>query len=113
VAVSVSAPPKKKADEKTREEELGRRRDAATPVPAVKAVAGEELATTRPGEAKDVLEIRRRSRERAANGRIERSAHRGEQQNPGDARADLEAAVGDVFMRHPIPKEVEDQPERQ
>jgi hypothetical protein len=56
---------------------------------------------------KDVLEVRRRSGECAADGRIERSAHRGEEQDTGDPRADLEAAVGDVLVRHPIACEVE------
>ena len=76
-------------------------------------VAGEELAPARPREAEDVLEVRRRSGKRAADGWIERSPDRGEEENSGDARADLEAAVGDVLMRHPIACEVEQQPERQ
>jgi len=108
----VLAPAKKKANQETSEDELDRRREAATAVPAVEAVAGEELAPTGPREAKDVLEVRRRSGKRAANGRVERSPDRGEEQNSGDARADLEAAVWDVLMRHPIASEVEQQPER-
>jgi hypothetical protein len=69
-------------------------------------MAGKELAPTRPREAKDVLDVRRRGGERAADGRMERSAHGGEEQDSGDARPDLEAAVGDVLVRHPIPCEV-------
>jgi hypothetical protein len=79
----------------------------------VEAVAGKELAATRPREAKDVLEVGRRSGERAADGRIEWAAHSGEEQHAADARADLEAAVRDVLVRHPIPCEVEQQAERQ
>ena len=52
-------------------------------------MAGKELAPTRPREAKDVLDVRRRGGERAADGRIERSAHRGGEQDSGDARRDL------------------------
>jgi hypothetical protein len=76
-------------------------------------MAGEELAPARPREANDVLEVRRGGGERAAYGRIERSAHRGEEQDRSDARADLEPAVGDVLVRQPIAREVEQQPERQ
>jgi hypothetical protein len=107
----VLAPAKKEANEEASDDELDRRRDAATPVPAVKAVAREELASARPREAKDVLEVRRRSGECAADGRIERSSHRGEEQDSGDARADLEAAVGDVLVWHPITGKMEQQPE--
>jgi hypothetical protein len=82
-------------------------------VPAAEAVAGEELAPAGPREAKDMLEVRRGSGERPADSRIERSAHGGEEQDCSDARADLEAAVGDVLVRHPVSREVEQQPERQ
>jgi hypothetical protein len=104
-------PAKKEAKEKARDDELDRRRDAATPVPAVVAVAREELAPARPREAKDVLEVRRRSGKRAADGWIERSPHRGEEQDSGDARRDLEAAVGDVLVWHPITCKMKQQPE--
>jgi hypothetical protein len=101
------APAKKEANEEASEDELGRRRHPATPVPAVEAVAGEELPPARPREPKYVLDVRRRSGERSADGRIERSADGGEEQDCGDARRDLEATVGDVLVRHPIPCEVE------
>jgi hypothetical protein len=103
----------KAADEEARQDELDRCWDTATSVPAVEAVAGKELAATRPREAKDVLEVGRRSGERAADGRIEWAAHSGEEQHAADARADLEAAVRDVLVRRPIPCEVEQQAERQ
>jgi hypothetical protein len=60
-----------------------------------------------------VLEVRARRRERAGDRRIERPAHRGEEQNRSDSRPDLEASVGDVLVRHPIPREVKNQAERQ
>jgi hypothetical protein len=76
-------------------------------------VAGEELATARPREANEVLEVRTGSRDRAGDSGIKWSAHRGQEQDSGDARADLEAAVGDVLLRDPIAREVKEQPERQ
>ena len=100
---------KKEADEETREEELDRRRKTAAPVPAMEAMTREELAPAGPRETKEVLEVWRRSSERPGHRGIERSAHRGEEQDRGDARADLEAAVGDVAVRHPIADEVEEQ----
>lgn len=103
----------KEADEETSKDELDGRRDATTAVPALEAVAGEELAAARPWKAKDVLEIRRGGGERAADGRIPGSAHGGEEDDLGDAGGDLEAAVGDVLVGHPIAREVEQQPERQ
>jgi hypothetical protein len=69
----------------------------------------EELAPARLRHPKEVLEVWSRSSERAGHRRIERPAHRGEEQDCGDARADLEAAVGDVTVRHPIANEVEEQ----
>jgi hypothetical protein len=104
---------KKEADEETREEELDRRRKTAAPVPAAEAMTREELASARPREPKEVLEVWRRSSERAGHRGIERPAHRGEKQDCGDARADLETAVGDVAMRHSIADEVEEQSEWQ
>ena len=50
-------------------------------VPAVEAVTWKELAATRPWETKDVLDVGTRSGERAADGRIEWSVHRGKQEN--------------------------------
>ena len=82
-------------------------------MPAAQPVAGEELATAWPREAKDVFEVRTRSRDRARDGGIERSAHSAEEQHSGDARTDLEGAVRDVLVRYPIAREVKEQPERQ
>jgi hypothetical protein len=104
---------KKEADEETREEELDRRRKTAASVPAMEAMTREELAPARPRETKEVLDVRSRSSERAGHRGIERSANRGEEQDCGDAGADLEAAVGDVSVRHPIAEEVEEQSEWQ
>jgi hypothetical protein len=104
---------KEEADEEAGEEELDRCGYAAAPVPAGQPMAGEELASAWLREAKDVFEVRTRSRERAHDGGIERSAHRTEQQNAGDARTDLESAVSDVLVRYPIAREVKEQPERE
>jgi hypothetical protein len=104
---------KKEADEETRGKELDWRRKTAAPVPAVEAVTREELAPARPRQPKEVLEVGRGSSERAGHRRVEGSAHRGEKQDCGDARTDLEAAVGDVTVRHPIAGEVEEHSEWQ
>ena len=75
----------------------------------MEAMTREELAPARPRQPKEVLEVWSSGSERAGHRGIERSAHRGEEQDCGDARADLEAAVGDVAVRHPIADEVEEQ----
>ena len=104
---------KKEADKEAREEELDRRRKTTALVPAMQAMTREELASARLRQTKEVLEVWRTSSERAGHRGIERSAHRGEEQDCGNARADLEAAVGDVTVRHPIADEVEEQSEWQ
>ncbi len=104
---------KKKTDEEPREEELDRRRKTAAPVPATEAVTREELAPARPRKPKEMLEVGRTSGERPGHRRIERSTRRCEEQDCGDARADLEAPVEDVTVRHPIADEVEEQSEWQ
>jgi hypothetical protein len=104
---------KQEADEETREEELERRRKTAAPVPAMEAMTREELAPARPRQPKEVLEVWSSSTERAGHRGIERSAHRGEEQDCGDARADLEATVGDVTVRYPIADQVKEQSEWQ
>jgi hypothetical protein len=47
----------------------------------VEAVTWKELPTAWPREVKDVLEVRTRSGQRAADGRIEWSAHRGKEKH--------------------------------
>jgi len=106
-------PAKKEAHEEAGEDELSRRRDATTPVPAVEAVAGKELAAARTREPDDVLDVRRRSGQGAGDGRIERPARGDEEEDSGDPGADFEAAVRDVLVRHPVAREVEQQPELQ
>jgi 4-aminobutyrate aminotransferase-like enzyme/Ser/Thr protein kinase RdoA (MazF antagonist) len=105
--------PKQGADEEACDEELDGRRDAARPVPAAQAVARKELPAARSGQAKDVFEVRARRRERPGDCGIERSAYHGEEQHAADAREDLEAAVGDVLMRHSIACDVQEEPDRQ
>ena len=104
---------KKETDEEPGDEELDGRRNTAAPVPAAETVAREELASAWPWETQDVLEVWRRCCQRAGYRRIERSTHRGEQQDRGDTRTDLEAPVGDVAVWHPITEKVEEQSERQ
>jgi hypothetical protein len=106
-------PAKKEAHEKAGEDELSLRRDATTALPAVEAVAGKELAAARTREPDDVLDIRRRSGQAAGDGRIERPARGDEKEDSGDPGADLEAAVRDVLVRHPVAREVEQQSELQ
>jgi hypothetical protein len=111
--LQLAAAKKEAADKEAREEELDRRRKTTAPVPAMEAMTREELAPARPRQPKEMLEVGRTSSERAGHRGIERSAHRGEEHDCGDARADLEAAVGDVTVRHPIADEVEEQSEWQ
>jgi hypothetical protein len=75
-------------------------------------VTREELAPAGPREAKDVLEVWNRCRERTDDRGIERPAHRREKKNRSDARADLEVAIGNVLVRHQIAGEVKEQPKR-
>jgi hypothetical protein len=79
----------------------------------VDAVAGEELAAAWARQPKNMLDVWSRSGERAADGGIERSAYCGEEENAGDPRADLEAAVGDVLVWHAIACEVKQEPKRE
>ena len=59
-----------------------------------------------------MLQIWRRSRQRARHGGIERPAHQGQQKDGGNPGADLEAPVADVLMRHPIAGQVQHEAER-
>jgi hypothetical protein len=119
VAFGASAPNsglpalKKETDQETREQELDRRRKTAAPVPAADAVTREELTPARPWETKKVLEVWRRSSERAGHRRIEGPTHGGKEQDCRDTRADLEAPVGDVIVWNPIAEEVEEEPQWQ
>jgi hypothetical protein len=101
------------ADQKAGHEELDRGRHSTAPVPAAQPVAREELASAGPGEPQDVFEVWTRSRERAGHGRIERPARPGEEQDGGDPRRNLEAAVCNVLVRHAVARQVEEQSERQ
>jgi hypothetical protein len=101
------------ADQEAGDEELDRGRDAAASMPTAQSVAGKELATAGPWEPQDVFEVGTGSRERAGHCGIEWPARGGEQQDGTDPGADLEASVGDVLVRHSIPREVKEQSERQ
>jgi hypothetical protein len=73
----------------------------------------EKLASTRPRQTKEVLEIRSRCSERAGHRGIQRAANCGKEQDCGDAGADLETTVGDVSVRDAVAHEVEHQSERE
>jgi len=99
----------KHAQQDTGGQKLNRSAHAPAAVPAVQAMAGEELAPAGAREGKDVLEVRSRRRERPGDGGIEGSTHRGEGQDGGDPGADLEAAVDDVLVRHQVAREMKQQ----
>jgi hypothetical protein len=94
------------AEQHAGEQELTGSGEAAGAVPAGDAVAREELPAARPREAEDVLQVRERGGERPGHGRVERPADGGEQEHAGNARADLEAPVGDVLVREPVAGQV-------
>jgi hypothetical protein len=75
-------------------------------------MAREELAAARAREPEDVLQVRRRCRQRTRHGRIERPAHEGQQHHGGDPGADLESAVANVLVRHPIPGQMQQEAKR-
>jgi hypothetical protein len=59
-----------------------------------------------------MLQVWRRGRQRPCHGRVEWAAHQGQEEHRGDPGADLEAAIADVLMRHPVPRQVEYEAER-
>jgi hypothetical protein len=93
---------KENADEETGQDELNGGGESAAPMPAPEPVAWEELAAARPREAEEVLEVRTGSCKCAGDSGIKWSARSCQEQDAGDARADLEAPVGDVLVRDPI-----------
>ena len=66
------------------------------------ATAVKQLLPARTKRRDHVLEIRRRSRNRAERRRIERAAPGGEQRDRGEAACDLEAAARDVLVRNVV-----------
>src|SRR5436309_2921936 len=98
------------AQERAREQELRLGRDADA-VAATAAVEDLLPAHTQPRD--DVLEVGHRRGSAAEHCGIERAAPGGEQAERGEAAADLEAAVGNVLVRHPVAGDVERRPEEQ
>ena len=100
------------ADEKACGQQLSPRRNASASVPTVEAMAREELAAVGPREPEHVLQVWRRSSQRPYHGRVEWAAHQGQEEYRSDPGADLEPAIADVLMRHPVPRQVEEEAER-
>jgi hypothetical protein len=94
-------------DDDSRREQLHPGRQTARAVPAVYAVGGEELATTRPRQSEHVLEVGRRRHCPANHRRVERPPRKREQTEQGEAGTDLEPARGDVPVRQPVAREVQ------
>jgi hypothetical protein len=82
-------------------------------MPAAKAVARKQLVPARARESEDVLHVGAGGGKRAANRGVERPAHRRQEQHGCDARPDLEGPVRDVFVRHPVARQVQEQADRQ
>jgi hypothetical protein len=80
------------------------------PTRAVPALVVEEFSSAGAQERKDVLEVRRGTRRSAECGRIERSSPHGEQEDAGDAAADLEPTRAEVSVRNAIARHVEGGP---
>jgi hypothetical protein len=74
-------------------------------MPATAAV--KELLPVRPQRREHVLEVGRRSRNRTKRRRIERATPCGEKRDRCNPASDLEAAAGDVPVRHAISGEVQ------
>jgi hypothetical protein len=100
------------ADQVAGDEKLKTRPHSAAAMPAVQAMAGEELPATGTRQSNDVLDVRSGRRKGARDGRIERPTNGGERENGRNPGADLEAPVEDVLVRHQVAQEVEQQSER-
>jgi hypothetical protein len=88
------------------DEELHGRAHSSAAMPPMDPVTRKELAPTRPREAHDVLQIGSRRCEGAGDGGIERPARNRKEEHGCNSRADLELAVEDVLVRHPVTREV-------
>jgi len=75
-------------------------------------MAREELAAARAREWEDVLDVGTRCRQRSGDSRVERPPHERQQHDGGDAGANLEAAIADVVVRHPVACQVKDEAQR-
>ena len=94
-----------------REEELEPRRQSACPVPAVEAVAREELAAAGARQAKHVFDVRRRGRCRADRRRVEHASSQRHEQQQCNAASQLEPPRGDVPVRDAVAHQMCEQAE--
>ncbi len=79
--------------------------EAAGAMPAEPSV--EELATVRTQTRKEVLEVWRGGGCGAERSRVERPATERQQSQTEQAAPDLETAIADVLVRHPVTGEVQ------
>lgn len=96
--------PEQQADDRPGQQQLRLRRGPCAVRPAA---AMEDLLPSRAQPRRDVLEIGHRRSGGAEHGRIEESASRGQHRERHEAAAELEAAVGDVLVRHSVAGDVE------
>jgi hypothetical protein len=80
-------------------------------MPGVSTVTREELAPTGARQRKHVLQIRRRRRHGADNGRIERPPPSGEEREGSDSACNLEPGRRNVSMRRQVARQVHDRAE--
>jgi hypothetical protein len=76
------------------------------------SAAMEELLPARPEPGHDVLEVGHRGGRAAEHRGVERAADGGEHPERHEAASDLEAAVGDVLVRHPVAGDMQRRPEQ-
>lgn len=98
------------ADERSGEQELRLGREAGA---VAASAAVEELLASGPQQRHEVLEVGRRRGCAAEHGRVEGPAPGGEQREHGKAASDLEPAVVDVLVRHPVACDVQRRTEEQ
>jgi hypothetical protein len=77
------------------------------------ASAVEEHLAARTKPRHEVLEVRHRRRSSSEHSGVERTAASREKPKSDQAAADLEAPIGDVFVRDPVAGEVERWPEQE
>jgi len=73
-------------------------------------MAGEELSPAGPGQADDVLKIRRGRGHGSNRRRVEGPTNDGEGEDTKRTARHLEPARGDVLVRHPVAEDVQDGP---
>jgi hypothetical protein len=99
------------AENRARNQELNGCRERACAMPTATAV--KELLAARAQRGDHVLEVRRRSRDRAQGRRIEWAAPRGQEREGGYPAPDLEAAAGNVLVRNAVRRQVQSRSEQE